>query len=170
MKILAFDQASKISGYSFFDNGELIDHGTFSFEKETDLGIRLIKIREKVLDLIIQYSPEKVIIEDIQLQENTINNVKTFKTLAEVFGVIHELLTEIKMPYEAILATSWKSGIGIKGARRNEQKANAKKWVLTQYNCSVPEDEADAICIGAYASGIRKQKKISQTEGFDWSE
>lgn len=39
--------------------------------------------------------------EDIQLQGQT-NNVVTYKSLAEVFGVVHELSTELKIPYEIV--------------------------------------------------------------------
>jgi cytidylate kinase len=93
--------------------------------------------------------------------------------LAEVFGVIYELLTALGIPNEAILATVWKSGVGITGKQRTEQKKNAQKWVKEKYGFSVTEDEADAICIGAYASGYRAPKiekvKKSKVEGFDWS-
>ena len=47
--------------------------------------------------------------EDIQMQGNVANNVQTFKTLAEVFGVIYELVTELNLPNTAVLASSWKS-------------------------------------------------------------
>jgi hypothetical protein len=54
--------------------------------------------------------------EDIQLQEN----VQTFKALAEVFGVVYELVTSLNLPIETILASVWKSGLGIKGKNRPE--------------------------------------------------
>lgn len=52
--------------------------------------------------------------EDIQLQAN----VLTFKTLAEVLGVLYELFTELKIPHSAVLSTVWKSSLGIKGKDR----------------------------------------------------
>jgi hypothetical protein len=45
--------------------------------------------------------------------------------LAEVFGVIYELVTEMKLKNSAVLASSWKSTLGIKGKDRSEQKRNA---------------------------------------------
>ena len=34
------------------------------------------------------------------------NNVHTFKTLAEIYGVLHELCVELDLPYDVILADS----------------------------------------------------------------
>ena len=47
--------------------------------------------------------------------------------------------------------------------KREIYKAEAQKYVLTKYNKNVSEDEADAICIGAYACAN------AQPEGFNWA-
>lgn len=169
MIILAFDQASRTSGWSVFEDKELINHGTFTFT-DSNLGLRLWKIRQKVIELVNKYDPDRIIYEDIQLQQGPINNVETFKTLAEVFGIIYEYATEIGKPNEAILSGTWRKGLGIAGRRRDEQKANAQKWVLDNCGVRVVEDEADAICIGAYAAGVRgKKQQITKLPDFDWS-
>lgn len=49
-----------------------------------------------------------------------VNNVQTFKALAEVFGVLYELCIEINIPVSAVLAGTWKSTLGIKGRTRPE--------------------------------------------------
>lgn len=46
-KLLALDQSSRCSGFAVFDDGDLIDSGTFTFTDE-DLGVRLTKIRDQV--------------------------------------------------------------------------------------------------------------------------
>ena len=169
MIILAFDQASHTSGWSVFKDQNLIDHGTFTFS-DSNLGTRLYKIRQKVILLTMTYKPDKIIYEDIQLQEGAVNNVETFKILAEVFGVIYEYATEAGIANEAILSGTWRKGLGIAGKRRPDQKANAQRWVFDNCGIKVVEDEADAICIGAYAAGIRsvKQKAVKE-QIFDWS-
>lgn len=161
-KILAFDQASRTSGYSVFDNGKLISYGKFTYD-DSDFGVRLYKIREKVKSLIEEHCPDEVIFEDIQLQANVGNNVDTFKKLAEVFGVIYELVTEKNIPNQAVLASVWKSTLGVKGRDRAAQKANAQKYVLQEFGVKATQDECDAICIGAHAV-----KKSAMS--FDWSE
>jgi Holliday junction resolvasome RuvABC endonuclease subunit len=81
---------------------------------------RLMGIRNKVNELINKFNIEKVILEDIQLQNNVSSNVVTYKTLAEVIGVITELCAELKLPYELIHSSSWKSSLNIKGRTRPE--------------------------------------------------
>ena len=92
-KILALDQSSRITGWAVFEDDKLIDSGKFTVSDD-DIGIRLVKIRKKVLELISQFEIDKVYFEDIQLQGNVTNNVQTFKVLAEVFGVIYETLKD----------------------------------------------------------------------------
>jgi hypothetical protein len=43
------------------------------------------------------------------------NNVVTYKALAEVIGVITELLAELKIPFKIIPSSTWRSGLNIKG-------------------------------------------------------
>jgi hypothetical protein len=54
MKILAFDQSSRTSGWSVFEDGKLVEYGKFTFSDE-DFGKRLEKIRNKVSDMIDKY-------------------------------------------------------------------------------------------------------------------
>lgn len=167
MRLLALDQASITSGYSIWDDDKLIKYGKFKINND-DFGERLHLIRKTVKDLIIEYEVDKVLMEDIQLQDKvagkkSMNNVQTFKKLAEVFGVIYELTIELNVPCDAVLATVWKSKVGIKGADRPAQKRNAQKHVEEIYGAKVTQDEADAICIGEYAS------KISEEDEFDWT-
>lgn len=148
-KILAFDQSSHITGYAVFKDSKLVAFNKFNM-KDIDLNVRLMKIRLKVQELIDTYVPDKVILEDIQLQSNVTNNVVTYKALAQVQGVIIELLTELHIPYELVLASSWKSTLGIKGKSRADQKRNAQQYVQNQYNIKCTQDECDAICIGEH--------------------
>lgn len=158
--LLALDQSSRITGWSVFIDGELKEYGKFTLS-QSDVGERLFSLREKVKELIDKYEIDELIFEDIQLQGNVSNNVKTFKVLAEVYGTIEELATELAIPHFSVLAVTWKAGLGIKGSSRAIQKAKAQEYVLNTYNAKVTSDEADAISIGAYWVG--------QDKGFNWS-
>lgn len=149
MTILALDQASRTSGYAVFCDDQLIDSGKFTFE-DADIAKRLMKIRNKVEELINEFCIEKIILEDIQCQGNVVNNLETFKILAEVIGVLTELAVEKNLPYELVYSTVWKSTLQIKGRTRPEQKKNAQQYVLNTYGKKVTQDESDAICIGAH--------------------
>lgn len=163
-KLLALDQSSRITGYAIFENNELIAHGKFNAELAgPNMGERLEYIRNKVKKLIEDNKITEVVMEDIQLQNNVVNNVQTFKKLAEVFGVISELLTEMKIPQTAVLASSWKHTLGIKGANRAAQKKNAQTYVNEVYAVKATQDECDAICIGTH------YVKNNINDGFDWA-
>ena len=149
-RLLALDQSSRITGWAIFSNGKLEKHGKFDADTVgADIGKRLHYIRNKVRTLIEENNITEVILEDIQMQGNVVNNVQTFKTLAEVFGVISELLVEMKIPQSAVLASSWKSALGIKGRARAEQKRAAQEWVVTTYGVRPTQDECDSICLGS---------------------
>lgn len=163
MHLLALDQSSHITGYSIFIDGKLENYGKFSFD-DKDMGKRLLNIKNKIKDLITTYNIDNVVFEEIQLQANVGNNIQTFKVLAEVYGTIELLLTELNIPYSTIMASSWKSILGIKGKNRTEQKRNAQQHVLDKYKIKVTQDEADSVCIG---SSYLQRKQ--QTETFDWS-
>lgn len=163
MKLLALDQSSRCNGWAIFDNEELIDSGTFTL-KSDDIGERLVDYKKHVEKLICDNDIEEVAFEDIQMQ-NQINNVQTFKVLAEIFGVTQEYLVEQGHSYHIVSSNTWKSQLNIKGKQRAEQKKNAQAYVLEHYNKKVSQDESDAICIGSCIVLQNKNKKAA----FDWS-
>ena len=63
-RLLALDQSSRVSGYAIFYDGKLEDYGKFELT-DNDLGIRLLKIRQKVDELIDKYNINEVVLEDI---------------------------------------------------------------------------------------------------------
>jgi hypothetical protein len=48
--------------------------------------------------------------------------IKTFKILAEVFGMVHELLTELQMDYIIVPPIVWKATFKIAGKGRKAEK------------------------------------------------
>lgn len=161
MRLLALDQASRVTGWAVFEDGKLSMYGKLTAD-QSDFGDRLHYIRKTILDMINAYEIDEVVFEDIQLQGNVTNNVQTFKALAEVFGVLYELFTELKLPRTAVLSTVWKSSLGIRGRDRAAQKKAAQAWVKQTYNVEPTQDECDAICIGAHYTK-------NKVETFDWS-
>lgn len=162
-KLLALDQSSRVTGWAVFDGDKLQEYGKFEFDSSIPIGTRLHLIKKQVNGLISKYQIEELVLEDIQFQTNVVNNVQTFKTLAEVFGVIIELCEELKLPWSAVLASSWKHTLGIKGSNRAAQKKNAQDFIVNTYGVKPIQDICDAICIGIH------QKKVNTNDGFDWS-
>lgn len=154
-RLLALDQASKVTGWAIFEDGELKSYGKISLD-DPNTDIRLVQLRQGIQTLVADYNIDEVIFEDIQQQNNVANNVQTFKVLAEVYGVVSELLQEIQIPHSTVLAASWKSTLGIKGRTRAEQKKKAQLYVEQNYGIHVIQDIADAVCIGTHH--IKKNK------------
>lgn len=150
MNLLAIDQASRVSGWAFFKNGQLEQFGKIELTDE-DIGTRLVVLRQEIKSLIDKYEINEVAFEDIQLQSSVGSNVLTFKILASVYGNILEMLTEMKINYIIVPSVRWKSTLGIKGKKRVEQKNNAQNYVIETYGVKPTQDECDAICIGAHA-------------------
>lgn len=154
-RLLALDQASKVTGWAIFEDGELKSYGKISLD-DPNTDTRLVQLRQGIQTLVTDYNIDEVIFEDIQQQNNVANNVQTFKVLAEVYGVVSELLQEVQIPHSTVLAASWKSTLGIKGRTRAEQKKNAQLYVEQNYGIHVIQDIADAVCIGTHH--IKKNK------------
>lgn len=152
MNILALDQSSRITGWAVFNNEtkQLITYGKFNAEDySSNLAKRLQYIVNKVDELIETYDIKKLLIEDIQLQNNISGNVVTFKTLAEVIGVLEKYSVDKDIGLEIIHSQTWKSKLNIKGRARADQKRNAQTWVVNTYGKKPTQDECDAICLGA---------------------
>lgn len=162
-KLLALDQSSHTTGYTVLDGGKIVRVDHFDCVGN-DLGDRLVQLRNKIESLISEYNINEVVFEDIQLQDvngNKETGIKTFKILAEVFGVIHELLTENGVKYATAQPIKWKAHFKIAGKGRAQEKKLAQAYVLKNYGITCTEDEADSLCIAMYYHDI--------TNTFDWS-
>lgn len=147
--ILALDQSSHITGYAIFKDRALVDYGKLDLQNP-NIDIRLVQLRQFIIELINKYNIDYVVYEDIQQQNNIANNIQTFKALSEVFGVVSELLEELGVPHSPVASASWKSTLEIKGKSRSEQKRNAQQYVQDNYGIKPTQDECDAICIGVH--------------------
>ena len=160
MTLLALDQSSRITGWAIFKDNELKDYGKITLEDE-NIGIRLNKLRDKLTQLILDNDVDEVAFEDIYMDGQRVNNVSTFKVLAEVFGVCWELFTDMELPNTPVLAGTWKSTLGIRGKTRPEQKRNAQRYVIEHYNVAPTQDECDAICIGIHTLKTKKNNNYN---------
>ena len=162
--ILALDQSSHTTGYAVFKDGSPVKISHFD-AKGSDLGDRLEYIRNKIIQLVEEYEIDEVIFEDIQLQDvngSRETGIKTFKMLAEVFGVVHELVNELDVSYAIVPPIVWKATFKIAGKGRTQEKKMAQTYIKATLGLDCTEDEADAACIGLHY--LKKQEKE-----FDWS-
>ena len=157
--LLALDQSSRTTGYAIYVDGKLNNYGKFTLEDE-DIGLRLVKFRDKIIQLLHDYEINEVAFEEIQMQNNVVNNVQTFKILSEIYGVLQELITELNIPYTIVSSNTWKSTMKIPKTKREEEKKRAQALVYQLFQVKATQDEADAICLGAHVV-------ISQKNSWD---
>ena len=158
-RVVAFDQSSKVTAMSVFDDGKLVYYTVFQISGS--LEARLIKFEQSMRKILTRIKPDLVIFEDIQLQQNgNHQNVKTFKTLAMILGIAKKVAAELKLPHREIMNKVWQRTFNITGVSRREQKESVIRTVHSYYNITVSDDEGDAILLGLHAVSQLK----SQTE------
>ena len=150
-RIIALDQASQKIGISVFDDGKLV---YYHFVEVTgSLPVRLAKIYKFMVEVVIhQWTPNYLVFEDIQYQDNAL----THKTLGMVMGVVILAAEHAQIEHTEVLNKVWQSEFNIGGTVRFAQKANVVKRVKEYYDLDVSDDVADAILLGKYAA-----KKLS---------
>lgn len=147
MNLLALDQATRITGWSIWQDGTLTEFGHIEFDDEDNF-IRNHKLIQWIANMIKTRDIDIVAIEDIQMQ---INNVTTFQKLAQLQGAIIEKVLSQNLNYKIIRPTEWRAVCHfLKGQdkHRESQKKIAQQWVMNTFNKKCTQDEADAICIG----------------------
>ena len=94
--LLALDQSSRTTGYAIFKNGELYKYGHFTYE-DSNFGLRLNKIRKKVLSLINEFDINEIAFEDIYMDGQKINNVQKPRMVLIIMSVYNEKLQWIEV-------------------------------------------------------------------------
>ena len=149
-RVLALDQSTKITGYSIFDDKELVYYGIFEAEESNNEILRDIQVKEWLVSVVKNWEPELVGLEGIQYQANF--GVTTFETLARLQGILMGTLCELNIPYKICPTPTWRAHCGVKGRTRIEKKRSMKELVKKWFDIQISDDEADAIGIGKYLS------------------
>ena len=163
-RIIGFDQATKHFGISIFDDGYLVYYDCVDFN-DTNTEVRLAKISKFVDSVCKQWRPDFVIFEDIQLQGGTAG-FTTFKTLAELLGIVIAALNINEVAHMCVSNKVWQSKYMIAGKDRATQKSNVIKKVKMLFDINVSDDIADAILIGKYAVDIKRLGKEQSQRKF----
>ena len=161
MRLLALDQASRVTGVAIFDNDKLVKYGTFEIKSNQELGKRLTQFLENLDKLYAAYHFDAVAYEDIQLQ---MGNVETYKKLAYIQAMILFWCEKHEKNLYCLSPSHWRKILKDKygmswGRKRAEQKQTAIDFIQEHYEKKVDSDTADAICIGCAANiEINKNK------------
>ena len=154
MRLLALDQASRVTGVAIFDDDKLLKYGTFEIKSNQELGKRLTQFLENLDKLYAAYHLDAVAYEDIQLQ---MGNVETYKKLAYIQAMILFWCEKHEKNLYCLSPSHWRKVLKDKygmswGRKRVEQKQTAIDFIQEHYEKEVDSDTADAICIGCAAN------------------
>jgi Holliday junction resolvasome RuvABC endonuclease subunit len=154
MKILAWDQSTRVSGWSYFEDGQYVNSGIIDLHKITNTDERSRQMGVEICNTISKYNPDVVIIEEVQQQ----SNVSTVIKLARIQGVAigfcaaHNITLHILTPARWRSALSYKQGPKVK---REELKEQSRQYVKDHFGFSnFSEDRCEAICINEAAHKI----------------
>lgn len=154
MRLLALDQASRVTGVAIFDDDKLIKYGTFEIKSNQELGKRLTQFLENLDKLYAAYHFDAIAYEDIQLQ---MGNVETYRKLAYIQAMILFWCEKNEKNLYCLSPSHWRKVLKEKygmswGRKRVEQKQTAIDFIQEHYKKEVDSDTADAICIGCAAN------------------
>ena len=164
-RVIGLDQATHITGYSVFDGENLIYADIFE-ATATDEIERDLEIRDWLIQLILNWQPDIIGLEDIQLQQfdNKLVGVTTYRTLARLQGILLAACKEKGIDSIVCAPATWRAHCGVKGRARTDKKRSMQNLVKTWFDITVTDDVADAIGIGKYVADTYKKK----VEVFDW--
>lgn len=154
-RIISIDDATNISGWAVYDNKKLVTFGKIEFTQK-DTVERISRMRQWLINMIDNWHPDKIAIEDIQLQKFTGASghseaaVTTYKVLAQLQGALLVTCYEKNIPCTIVHTATWRTHCKIKAKSRADQKRAAQLFVQNQFGQNATQDEADAICIGFY--------------------
>ena len=168
MNILSLDLSTKSSGWAYFEDGILKDHGCIT-SSSTDLIKRIYIMRDGIAEILDKYAVTKIVVEEVRPEGGYgVGNTKTHRALmwlqAATAFLIHDNYSSIEIEY--IYPSSWRANLGIKngrGIKRQTLKEADIEYVQNKYNILVNDDEADAICIGL------SQYQKEDTNEINWA-
>ena len=169
IRVLALDAATNITGYSIYDNRDLVSYGTFKTSGER-AEERIHEVKEWLKAAIAAWEPDFVGIENIQLQSfgNNQYQVETYRVLANLQGVLIDTLFEACIDHDLVSVNTWRNYCNVgQGTGRENKKKQAQDKVKLWYNQNCTQDEADAICIGKYFAHLLKNNKSTWGEDIE---
>ena len=170
-RVLALDAATNTTGYSIFDNGELVSYGIYKTDGSKNTTQRINEVKKWLQAMIQEIQPDFIGIENIQLQNYGNSNsfqVETYRALANLQGVLIDTIFEASIDYDLVYATQWRKYCDVgDGKGRENKKKQAQDKVKLWYKQDCTQDEADAICIGKYFCHLLKNSKSSWGESVD---
>ncbi|MDO4803016.1 MAG: crossover junction endodeoxyribonuclease RuvC [Prevotellaceae bacterium] len=131
--ILGLDASSSSTGWAIFDKRGLAAYGIIQpNDKDLDWRDRLVKQGDKLREVIEQYHPNKIVMEDVPLKNG---NSKVLVILGAVQGFIYGIASSYSIPVYFVLPSEWRSPLGLyDGKREGTKRKELKKKSIEKAN------------------------------------
>ena len=154
MRVLAFDQSTKVTGWSLFIDSKYINSGVIDLGKNKNTEERSKQMAVEICNVITESKPDVTIIEEVAMQ----SNAQTLKLLARIQGVAIGFCAAHNIPLHILEPSKWRSALDFKQGRavkREELKVQSFDYVRENYGFDdFTEDRCEAVCINAAAHKI----------------
>lgn len=154
MRVLAFDQSTRVTGYSVFEDGQYIKSGVIDLHKITDTDERSKQMGVEICKIIEDNKPSVVIIEEVQQQ----SNVSTVIKLARIQGVAIGFCAAHNIDLHILTPSKWRAALHYKQGpkvKREELKQQSRNFVKNTFGLTIKsEDENEATAINEAAHRI----------------
>lgn len=153
MRILSFDQSTRVSGWSLFEDGCYVNSGVIDLHKIKDTEERSKQMAVEICRVIESNKPDCVVIEEVQQQ----SNVSTVIKLARIQGVAIGFCAAHNIELYILTPSKWRSVLSYKQGpkvKREQLKQQSLDFVRKNFGLELIEDEAEAVCINEAAHRI----------------
>lgn len=151
MVVVSFDQSTRCSGYTVFENGEYLCSGLVDLSKsKLDTDKRSFEMAKRLWKILKEHQPEHLIIENVQ----QMSSVQTVIILARLQGMIIGYAEAHNIEVHILQPSQWRSALGYQQGpkvKRAELKQQSIDYAKENYGLDLPEDTAESLCINAAA-------------------
>lgn len=147
MRILSFDQASRLTGYAVFSDTNLVKWGCIDCSEVPAGDERISQMILDIFEIIRAAKPDVVVFENVQLQTSP----KVLMMLTQIQGAILGYCLNNNIKWKIYMPTQWRKILGFsqgKDVRRKDLKKQAITFARDSYNINFKEDVAESISIG----------------------
>ena len=145
--ILGLDPGTATVGYGVVVSDRSIvkhiAHGCFLTAKDLPMATRLNQIAKQLREVLRQYTPDIVAIEDLYFAKN----VTTAITVAQARGVLMQTVANLNLPVEHYTPLQVKQALTGYGKADKPQMQKMVKLQLGLAEIPSPDDAADALAI-----------------------
>lgn len=161
MRILGIDPGFAITGYSVIDyNGnkfELIDSGAVTTKAKVSFPLRLTKIYDDLKDIINQYNPDAISVEELFFNQN----VKTAINVAQARGVILIIGCKCNIPTFEYTPLQVKQAVTGYGRADKSQVQKMVKTILNVEEIPKLDDITDSMAVAiCHAHSAKFSEKL----------